>query len=136
MSGAASTGIGLLLRARLVVDGRRGRVGPVVASRDRYGAIERSHVPVDVRGPLPPVAATDGDLPAMILGTFRRVQRPPERGIGDAVDLTTDDAPDGGTLERAGIGAEVDEPSAHLPLAHVLGPPGEEPMQAEAAHQR
>src|SRR5690349_25060972 len=90
MSCAASTGIGLLLRARLVVDGRRGRVGPIIAARDRHRAVEWSHVPEDVRGSLAPVPAPDGDLPAMILGTFGRVQRSPERGIADAVDLAAD----------------------------------------------
>src|SRR6266436_1825797 len=87
MSCAASTGIGLLLRARLVVDGRRGRVGPVVAARYRHAAVERADVPVDARGLIAAVLAPDGDLPAMILGSLRRVQRSPQRGIVQEIDL-------------------------------------------------
>ncbi len=134
MSCAASTGIGLLLRARLVVDGRRGRVGPVVASRDRHGAIEGPHVPVDARGPLAPVAAPDRDLPAMILGSLRRVQRPPQRGVGDAIELAVEAA--AGVRHRTGVRAQIDDAPGHLSRAQVGRASVEKPMQAEPPHQR
>src|SRR5690242_11562553 len=101
MSCAASTGIGLLLRARLVIDGRRGRVGPVVAARYRHAAVERADIPVDARGLIAAVLAPDGDLLAMILGSLRRVQRPPQRGIGDAIELALETAARG--RHRAGV---------------------------------
>src|SRR5260370_1726678 len=85
MSCAASTGIGLLLRARLVVDGPRGPVGPVVAARYRRAAVERADVPVDARGLIAAVPAPDSHLPAMILGSLRRVQRRPPPPLSHAL---------------------------------------------------
>src|SRR5260370_28508230 len=133
---AAWTGIGLLRRARLVVDGRRGRVGPVVAARYRHAAVERADVPVDARDPIAAVLAPDGDLPAMILGSLRRVQRPPQRGIVQEIDLAMDRARAAGIGHRAGVRAEIQDPPGHPPAPEIGGAALEEAIQAEAPPPR
>src|SRR5258705_11570328 len=119
MSCAASTGIGLLLRARLVVDGPRGPVGPVVAARYRRAAVERADVPVDARGLIAAVLAPDGDLPAMILGSLRRVQRPPQRGIVQAVEPPLARARAAGIGPRGGGRDEGQDAPGHATAAPV-----------------
>src|SRR3979490_2680117 len=127
MSCAASTGIGLLLRARLVVDGPRGRVGPVVAARSRHAAVERADVPVDARGLIAAVLAPDGDLPAMILGSLRRVQPPPQRGVVGAGALPVDPPRAAAIGPRTRVRAEVQDASDPPPAPQVGRPALEQP---------
>src|SRR3990172_11000185 len=132
MSAAGSSGISRLLGSR-AVDGARGRMGPVVAARDRDSAVEGARVPVDEGRRCAPPRGPDADLLAMILRPLGRVQRYPERGISHPVDLTGHRAV--GVAHGGGIGPEIEQPAAYLPSSGVFRAPLEEPIEREAAHQ-
>src|ERR1700730_11084720 len=116
-----------------MMNGRGGRMRPIVAAGDRHGPAERSDVPVDARRHQPARVHPDPDLSAMILAAFGGVQRHPDARIGELVDLSAYGSAI--SAESGGIGAQVEQQSRYLSLADILRPAREKAVQSEAAHQ-
>ena len=96
---------------------------------------ERADVPVDEGDPLGAVVHPDADLPAMILGSLGRVQRRPQRGVADPVDLAADRGR-GRRSPRPGSAPRSKRRPATCPAPTESARPLEQPVQREAAHQR
>src|SRR6185436_15696655 len=85
-----SSGIVRLLGSAVAVDGAGGRMRSVVATRDRDTPVERAHVAICEGRDLAAIGHPDRDLLAIILGTFSRVQHPPEIAIAKSIHLAHD----------------------------------------------
>src|SRR6185503_7084482 len=107
MSCAGSSGIGCLLECGVTVNGTRGRVRPVVAAGNGQAPIERPAIPVYV-GLDRSSAHPDSYPAAMILGSFRGVQRRPVLGRMQPIHLAADHT----AVVRKGarIAAQIDQP--------------------------
>src|SRR5262249_50146168 len=106
----------------------------IVATRDRNTPVERAHVPVYEGRDLAAIGHPDRDLLAMILGTFSRVQRPPESAIAESIHLAGDRR---ASIAHGGrIRAQIEQARGDRAVSETLRPIRDQPVQAKPGHER